>query len=147
MRMDDLTQCVVTPAIATDGFESLGVAVHRASTIVFPDAHAYTTRGERGDNGYTYGLYGTPTTRTLEAKITALEGGIRTFLVPSGQAACSLAMLPLVRTGEKVLIADTAYPPVRDFADRDLVKFGVEVDYYDPTWRWCMDLWMNRLCL
>lgn len=42
-------------------------------------------------------------------------------------------MLPLIRTGEKVLIADTVYPPVRDFADRDLVKFGVEVDYYDPT--------------
>ncbi|MDO9415526.1 trans-sulfuration enzyme family protein [Pararhizobium sp.] len=131
--MNDLTQCVVTPKVKLDGFDSLGVGVHRASTIVFKDAQAYATRGDRGDEGYTYGLYGTPTTRTLEAKITTLEGGLRTFLVPSGQAACSLAILALVKAGDKVLIADTAYPPVRDFADRDLTKFGIEVEYYDPT--------------
>jgi cysteine-S-conjugate beta-lyase len=131
--MNDLTQCVITPRVKTEGFDSLGVGTHRASTIVFKDAEAYAMRGERGDDGYTYGLYGTPTTRTLEAKITALEGGRRTFLVPSGQAACALAMIPFVAAGDKVLIADTAYPPVRDFADRDLTKFGVAVDYYDPT--------------
>lgn len=131
--MNDLTQCVITPRVKTEGFDSLGVGTHRASTIVFENAEAYAARGERGDDGYMYGLYGTPTTRTLEAKITALEGGTRTFLVPSGQAACTLAMIPFLAAGDKVLIADTAYPPVRDFADRDLTKFGVAVEYYDPT--------------
>jgi cystathionine beta-lyase len=131
--MNDLTKVVVTPKIKMDGFDPLGVGTHRASTIAFASAEAYANRGDRGDEGYTYGLYGTPTTRTLEAKITELEGGIRTFLVPSGQAACTLAILPFVGTGDKVLIADTAYPPVRDFADLDLWKLGVTVDYYDPT--------------
>lgn len=71
--MKDLTQCVVTPDVNVDGFEALGVATHRASTIVFKTAEAYATRGQRGHDGYTYGLYGTPTTRTLEAKLTVLE--------------------------------------------------------------------------
>ncbi len=131
--MKDLTQCVVTPDVKTEGFESLGVATHRASTIVFENAEAYATRGQRGHEGYTYGLYGTPTTRTLEAKLTALEQGVRTFLVPSGQAANSIAILPFLKAGDKILIADSAYPPVRDFANRDLVRFGVEVVYYDPV--------------
>ena len=65
--MKDLTQCVVTPKVKTEGFESFGVATHRASTIVFENAAAYASRGQRGHDGYSYGLYGTPTTRTLEA--------------------------------------------------------------------------------
>ncbi|MGE6743914.1 trans-sulfuration enzyme family protein [Allorhizobium pseudoryzae] len=131
--MKDLTQCVVTPDVNVDGFEALGVATHRASTIVFKSAEAYATRGQRGHDGYTYGLYGTPTTRTLEAKLTALEQGVRTFLVPSGQAANAIAALPFLKIGDKILIADTAYPPMRDFANQDLARFGVEVAYYDPV--------------
>jgi cysteine-S-conjugate beta-lyase len=58
---------------------------------------------------------------------------VRTFLVPSGQAANSITILSLLKAGDRILIADTAYPPVRDFANRDLARFGVEVVYYDPT--------------
>ncbi|WP_391349331.1 trans-sulfuration enzyme family protein [Azospirillum sp. A23] len=131
--MKDLTQCVVNPSVATEGFDSLSVPVHRGSTIVFANAEGYATRGDRGHTGYTYGLYGTPTTRTLEAKMTALENGAWTFLLPSGQAANSFAVLPFLQAGDRMLIADTSYPPVRDFANRDLVRFGIAVDYYDPT--------------
>ena len=131
--MKDLTRCVVNPSVPTEGFDSLSVPVHRASTIAFATADDYARRGERGHTGYSYGLYGTPTTRTLEAKLTALENGAWTFLLPSGQAANGFAMLPFLQAGDRVLIADTAYPPVRDFADRDLMRFGVEVAYYDPV--------------
>src|SRR5690606_32392065 len=98
--MNDLTQCILTPEAPTEGFTPLGVGVHRASTIVFKDAAAYASRGERGHQGYSYGLYGTPTTRTLEAKLTRLEGGAWTFLAPSGQAANALAVLPFLSAGD-----------------------------------------------
>lgn len=130
--MSDATQCVLTPQVSTEGFDPLGVAVHRASTIVFKDASAYAARGDRGHKGYSYGLYGTPTTRTLEAKLTALEGGAWTFLAPSGQAANTLAVFPFVDAGDHVLIVDTAYPPMRDLAETDLRRLGVEVDFFDP---------------
>ena len=130
--MNDLTQCVLTPEVPTDGFASLGVGVHRASTIVFEDAAAYASRGERGYQGYSYGLYGTPTTRTLEAKITSLECGAWSFLAPSGQAANALAVLPFLTTGDHILIADTAYPPMRDFGESDLRRLGVDVEFFDP---------------
>ncbi|ANN65642.1 trans-sulfuration enzyme family protein [Bordetella bronchialis] len=128
----DWTQCAITPAVNHEGFASLGVAVYRASTIPFENAQAYATRRERGSEGYSYGLYGTPTTRTLERKITALEQGRRTLLAPSGQGAITAVMLATLHAGDQVLLPDTVYPPVRDFADRDLVRLGVQVDYYDP---------------
>jgi cysteine-S-conjugate beta-lyase len=130
--MNDLTQCVLTPHVSTEGFDPLGVGVHRASTIVFKDAAAYASRGDRGYQGYSYGLYGTPTTRTLEAKLTSLEGGAWTFLSPSGQAANTLAVMPFVAAGDHVLLADTAYPPMRDFAESDLRRLGVAVEFFDP---------------
>ncbi len=131
--MNDLTQCVLTPEIATNGFDPLGVGVHRASTILFKDAAAYASRGERGHEGYSYGLYGTPTTRTLEAKMTSLECGSWSFLTPSGQAANALAVLPFLSAGDHILIADTAYPPMRDLAETDLKRLGVEVEFFDPS--------------
>lgn len=131
--MSDATECVLTPRILTEGFDPLGVGVHRASTITFADAAAYAARGQRGDKGYSYGLYGTPTTRTLEEKLSRLEQAARSFLVPSGQAANVLAILPFVSGGSHVLLADTVYPPMRDFAQTDLRRLGVTVDFFDPT--------------
>ncbi|MBY5377302.1 trans-sulfuration enzyme family protein [Rhizobium leguminosarum] len=130
--MNDLTQCVLTPEVPAAGFDPLGVGVHRASTIVFKDAATYASRGDRGHEGYSYGLYGTPTTRTLEAKLTSLEGGAWSFLTPSGQAANALAVLPFLAAGDHILIADTAYPPMRDLAETDLKRLGVDVEFFDP---------------
>jgi cysteine-S-conjugate beta-lyase len=130
--MNDLTQCVLTPEVATEGFAPLAVGVHRASTIVFKDAAAYASRLNRGIQGYSYGLYGTPTTRTLEAKLSDLEGGAWTFLAPSGQAANAMAVLPFLASGDHILIADTSYPPMRDLVETDLCRMGVEVDFFDP---------------
>lgn len=131
--MDDETICVTKPTIAFDGYDSLAAPTCRASTIPFADADAYASRLDRGDDGYVYGLYGTPTHRYLESKICALERGHRTLLVPSGQAAAALVMLSVLEAGQSVLIPDTAYPPVRDFAVRDLNRIGVQAAFYDPT--------------
>ena len=129
--MRDETLCASTPSVKIDGFASLMIPVSRASTIVFPDAGSYATRHQRGDEGYSYGLNGTPTTRALEHKITLLHGGARTLLVPSGQAGVSLSLLACASAGEKVLICDSVYPPARDFAVRELSRLGVEVEFYD----------------
>lgn len=130
--MDDETICVTKAPVVFDGYDSLTAPVCRASTIPFSDAEAYSSRFERGDDGYVYGLYGTPTHRYLEHKVNALARGQRTVLVPSGQAAVAFAMLSVLEAGDHVLIPDSVYPPVRDFAERDLRRIGIEPTFYDP---------------
>ena len=130
--MDDQTRCVTKESVDVDGFDSLSVPIHRASTIPFADAKAYASRFDRGPDGYTYGLYGTPTHRHLEQKLSALEGAERTLLVPSGQAAIALVMICLLKPGDTVLIPDSVYPPVRDFADQDLTGLDIQSAFYDP---------------
>lgn len=131
-NVSDATRCIHRPAIVTEGYASLAVPTHRASTIAFPDGNAYARRKERGPDGYSYGLAGTPTTRTLEAQIAALEGANRTAVTPSGLAAVTLAMLAVLRPGDELLAPDTVYPPVRDFVAGHLAEFGVSARYYDP---------------
>lgn len=130
--MRDLSRCVHHAAVSHDGFASLTVPTYRASTIVFADAAAYAKRGERGPDGYSYGLHGTPTTRTLEAQLSALQGAARTMLLPSGQAAIAVILLSVLLPGDHVLIPDTVYPPVRGFCIHYLRPRGIGFDVYDP---------------
>lgn len=130
--MHDLTDCVHHPAISHEGFASLSVATHRASTIVFDDAQAYADRHKRGPSGYSYGLYGTPTSRTLEAQLTRLHAGTGTVLLPSGQAAIAAIMLSVLRPGDHVLIPSSVYPPVLAHCQNYLAEFGIEHSVYDP---------------
>lgn len=130
--MHDATRCVHHPAVSEQGYASLAVPTHRASTIVYQDAASFAAREHRGLDGYTYGLHGTPTTRTLEAQLSALHGGVRTVLVPSGQAAITVVMLSVLMPGDKVLIPDNVYPPVRSFCEDYLKPRGIEHGVYDP---------------
>ena len=130
--MHDLTRCVQRPSVAHDGFSSLAGPTYRASTIVYDDPQSFARRSERGLDGYTYGLHGTPTTRTLEAQLTELHGGVRTVLVPSGQAAVAITMLAVLLPGQKVLLPDTAYPPVRQLCEDYLAQRGFGFAVYDP---------------
>jgi cystathionine beta-lyase len=130
--MRDLTLCVKRPEVSHEGFASLATPTYRASTIVFDSAEAYANRSKRGPDGYTYGLHGTPTSRTLEASITALEQGLRTVLVPSGQAAITVVFLSVLMPGNTVLIPDSAYPPVAGFCENYLKPRGISYRIYDP---------------
>ncbi|MGH6809341.1 MAG: cystathionine beta-lyase [Ensifer adhaerens] len=101
----------------------------RASTVLFPNAKAM----EGHDQKYTYGTRGTPTTDALCEAINELEGAAGTILVPSGLAAVTLTFLALLSPGDHALIVDSVYGNVRHFCDTMLVRFGIEVEYYDPN--------------
>ena len=129
--MHDDTSCLKSQT-ALGTFHSLSVPVYRASTIVFPTVDAYRNRRDAMYDGYSYGLYGTPTSRELENRIAAIEGAARAMVLSSGFAAIVVATLANVRTGQRVLFPDTAYDTVRPFADRFLAGLGIHVGFYDP---------------
>ncbi|WP_458094056.1 trans-sulfuration enzyme family protein [Roseomonas sp. WA12] len=130
--MHDLTRCVQHPEVSHEGFRSLTVPTYRASTITYPDAESFAARGTRGFDGYTYGLHGTPTMRVLEAQMTALHGGVRTVLVPSGQMAVMLVFLTFLAPGDRVLVPDNVYSGVRSACRDYLASRGIEYTFYDP---------------
>ncbi|MBI4191381.1 MAG: cystathionine beta-lyase [Betaproteobacteria bacterium] len=110
----------------------INTPVFRGSTVLFPDVESYEARDPGNYKVMRYGIYGTPTAFALEEAVAQLEGGHAAVALPSGLAAIAAALAAFVKTGDHILVADSVYGPTRNFCDRRLKPFGVEVEYYDP---------------
>lgn len=120
-RKSKWTQGVVNPA------------VQRASTVVFESTKEMKhAAGNKANQVLFYGRRGTTTSFAFSDAMVELEGGAGCALYPSGTAAITNAILSFVKSGEHILMVDTAYEPTRDFCDKLLANFGVETTYYDP---------------
>ena len=106
--------------------------VYHASTITFPSVAAWDEAHKPGFKGYVYGRFGTPTHTAFCQAVAAMEGGYGTIAFPSGFAAVVGAVLAFVKTGDHILMVDSAYFPNRRFCDNLLKNMGIETTYYDP---------------
>jgi cystathionine beta-lyase len=125
------TQLIHHPYKPPAGFEALPPAVHKASTVIFPNVHALRSQEWKDKSGYTYGLHGTPTTFTLEERIATIEGGQYCVLAPSGLSAVALVDMAFLKQGDEVLLPDNAYGPGKAFAAGELAGWGISHRYYD----------------
>ncbi len=106
--------------------------VYRASTILFPTMAEFERRQERKYTSFYYGTHGTPTTMALTQALAELSGAHRALVTSSGFSAITQALLPFLRQGDHILVADTVYAPTRMFCQGVLARFGVEATFYDP---------------
>jgi cystathionine beta-lyase len=113
-------------------FEAPTVGVHKASTVFFANVAALRSSSWIDKSAYTYGLHGTPTTFTLEARIAELEGGRRALLAPSGLAAIALVDMALLKSGDHVLLPYNAYAPGKALVREELARWGITHAFYDP---------------
>ena len=107
--------------------------VFRGSTVLFEDTATYEGRDPDDYKVMRYGVHGTPTTFAFEAAVAELEGGHAAVAVPSGLAAITAALSAYAKKGSHLLVTDSAYGPARNFCDKRLASWGVDVEYYDPA--------------
>ena len=123
------TIAVSAGRMSREHFGAVNTPVYRASTILYRDLASQKAR----DVPYTYARRGTPSSRSLEDAVTALEGGARSVVVPSGLSAVTTAILSVCGSGDHLLMADSCYAPTRTFCDKTVKRFGIETTYYDPV--------------
>ena len=130
--MDWRTKLLNPTPRARQDYQSLATPVYRGSTVVFNDQNAVTDDWRQAENGYSYGLYGTPTSLELAARIAGIEGAEETFVVPGGQAAIALIYLSFCQAGSHALVPFSAYGPNKAMAEGLMRGVNVEVEPYDP---------------
>ncbi len=118
--------------VAPGGFDAFPVPIHHASTVLFENVAAMRTTVWQDKTGYTYGLHGTPTTFTLEARLAEIEGGQHCLLAPSGLAAIAIVSFGLLSTGDDMLLPDNVYGPNREMGNWLASDFGISTRFYDP---------------
>lgn len=132
MSTDKSTELIHHPYRAPADFESPVVGVHKASTVFFPTVAALRGRRWVDKSAYTYGLHGTPTTFTLEARLATLEGAKHVILAPSGLSALTVVNMALLGNGDTMLLPDNVYNPSKDFARHEMAQWGIGHRLYDP---------------
>jgi len=73
-----------------------------------------------------------PTTEAFEQKIALMEGGVGALATSSGQAATSLSILNICRSGQHVVTASTLYGGTYSLFANTFPKLGIEVTFVDP---------------
>lgn len=103
--------------------------VIHASTVLFNSVDDMQHLRQR----YQYGRRGTPTSEALETAVKDLEDAEGVVLCPSGLSAATTALLAAVSAGDRLLVVDCVYGPVRHLAETLLKQLGVETVYFDPA--------------
>lgn len=112
---------------------SVNPPVHRTSTVLFDNYEqlvAYET-GKIAHHGY--GRNGSPTIDGLLQALSVLEGAEHALVTASGLAAITTTLLAFLKAGDHLLVPDSLYGSARNFVNDELVRIGIEVEYYDPT--------------
>jgi len=126
------TTLVHTDYTPPPGFDAYPPGIHRASTVLFDNVAALRSGDWKTKTAYTYGLHGTPTTFTLEARLAEIEGGTHCLLAPSGLSAITMVDFALLKSGDDVLLPDNVYNPNRELGRWLQQDFGITARYYDP---------------
>ena len=98
--------------------------IYQASTIVFDNL----TELEKSEKPYARS--GTATNEILASAIAKLENAQKSIIVSSGVSAISSTLLSLLKTGDHILVVQSAYEPTKEFCRGVLKNFGIEIDYF-----------------
>jgi len=119
-KRDLSTGAVVTP-------------IYETSVFAFSSTKELIDVMSEKAEGYTYTRYGNPTVRTVEKKMTELEGAEDTAVFSSGMAAITTTIFTLVSSGDHVVSTRDLYGGSLEFFKNILPKFGVEVSLVEAT--------------
>jgi cysteine-S-conjugate beta-lyase len=138
-NLSDADKAAFSPAtrlvqIGRDPFSherAINPPIQRGSTILFEKAADLHGAGPNGPmKGY--GLEGLSTQDRLCEAIAEISGGIGAVLCPSGLQAITLVLLAATKSGDHLLVTDSAYGPTRRFCNEVLGAYGVTTDYFNP---------------
>ncbi len=109
------------------------VPIYATTSYVFNDAaHAARLFGLQ-EFGNIYTRIMNPTTGVFEERIAALEGGVAALGVASGQAAETLTILNLARTGDNIVSSSSLYGGTWNLFQYTLPKIGITTRFVDGT--------------
>jgi len=114
VRPDPVTGAILTP-------------IYQTTTYVQESVDKYL------EKGYSYSRSGNPTVSALEAKITALEGGVGSLCFATGMAATSCTIMGLVGSGDHAILSDVVYGGTHRLSTKVLNRWGLECSFVDTS--------------
>ena len=108
-------------------------AIFQTSTFRWPDTDEGQRLAYERSPATFYSRMGNPNVHQLEAIACALEGSEAALATASGAAACTLAILPFLSSGDHVVAGRTLYGETNALLTKILPRFGVETTFAAST--------------
>ncbi|MBI28272.1 MAG: L-methionine gamma-lyase [Alphaproteobacteria bacterium MarineAlpha5_Bin11] len=119
-RKDETTNSVAVPIYQTTSYQ-FNNAEHASNLFGFKDL------------GNIYTRIMNPTNAVLEERLAALEGGMASLVVSSGQAASAIALQNLCKSGDNVVSSTDLYGGTWNLFANTFKQLGIEVRFADPA--------------
>jgi len=109
------------------------VPIYQTTSFVFESSeHAANLFGLR-EFGNIYTRIMNPTWAVLEERLAALEGGVGSLVLASGQAAETLAILNIARSGQHIVSSASLYGGTYNLFHYTLPRLGITTSFVDPA--------------
>lgn len=107
--------------------------LHMSSTFVTDQVAGFSAHDLEEDTPFLYARWANPNVRSLEAKISALEGTEDCLCTASGMAAATAIFLTFLSAGDHTIVSDVSYAGVAELARDTLPRLGIEVSLVDMS--------------
>ncbi|MCL2277028.1 MAG: O-acetylhomoserine aminocarboxypropyltransferase/cysteine synthase [Treponema sp.] len=118
------------PDPATD---SRAVPIYQTSSYVFPSAKSAADRFALTEPGNIYTRIMNPTWDIFEKRMAALEGGVAALALASGQAASTVAIQNITRSGDHIVVDTQVYGGTYNLFAHTFSDMGVETTFIDAS--------------
>ncbi len=127
------TQALHAGQVPDPTTKARAVPIYATTSYVFDDAaHAARLFGLQ-EFGNIYTRIMNPTTDVFEQRVAALEGGVAALGLASGQAAETLAILNLARSGQNIVASTSLYGGTYNLFHYTLPKLGITTKFVDGS--------------
>ena len=111
---------------------ALAVPIYQTVAYEFDDAQHAQDLFALAEPGNIYTRIMNPTWNVLEERLAALQGGIASLALASGQAAVLYSVLNVTRAGDNIISTSTIYGGTYNLFAHTLPQYGIEVRFADP---------------
>src|SRR6516164_8584381 len=109
------------------------VPIYQTTSYLFDNADHAARLFALQEFGNIYTRIMNPTTDVLEKRIAALEGGVAGLAMASGQAAETLTILTLARSGDEIISTTSLYGGTYNLFHYTLPRMGIGVRFVDAA--------------
>ncbi|MBE7014192.1 MAG: O-acetylhomoserine aminocarboxypropyltransferase/cysteine synthase [Ruminococcaceae bacterium] len=106
--------------------------IYQSTTFTFDSTEYIGDLFDFSASAHFYSRLSNPTVAAVEDKIADLEGGIGALLTSSGQAATTISLLNILKSGDHFISSSTIYGGTYNLFNVTLRKLGIDVTFVDP---------------
>jgi O-acetylhomoserine (thiol)-lyase len=125
------TRQVHAGAVADPSTGARAVPIYQTTSYVFRDSRHAADLFSLAESGNIYTRIMNPTQDVVEQRVAALEGGVASVAVASGQAAETLTVLTLAGAGDHLVSSASLYGGSYNLFQHTLPRFGIDVSFVD----------------